>query len=194
MSRLLGNIKHEGMILWLTGLPAAGKTTLATMLFERLKVVNGKVQIMDGDVIRSMNQRKIGYTREERIKHVIQVGRTARGWKEQGFICIVAVISPYREVRQEVIKEIGAIELFVDAPLSICKRRDPKGLYEKALRGEIKNFTGIDDPYDPPLAPDVHLHTDIETPEECVSRVIEYLLLERLITVESSYQDTALPF
>jgi adenylylsulfate kinase len=182
------------MILWLTGLPAAGKTTLATILFERLKFVNGKVQIMDGDVIRSMNPKKIGYTREERIKHIVQVGRTARLWKEQGFICIVAVISPYREIRQKVIKEIGAIELFVDAPLAICKERDPKGLYKRALRGEIKYFTGIDDPYDRPLAPDIHLHTDVETPEESVNRVIEYLIVERLIMVESSYQDTALPF
>jgi adenylylsulfate kinase-like enzyme len=107
----------------------------------------------------------------------------------------VAVISPYREVRQKVIKEVGAIEIFVDAPLAICKRRDPKGLYVRALRGEIKNFTGIDDPYDPPLAPDIHLHTDVETPEESVKRIMEYLLLERLIMVrESSYQDTALPF
>jgi adenylyl-sulfate kinase len=172
---------HEGMVLWFTGLPASGKTTLANLLVSRIQAGTAKVQVMDGDVIRRMKGEKIGYTREERIRHIRQVGQVARELKEQGVIGIVAVISPYREVRQAVIQEIGAVEIFVDAALEVCKQRDPKGLYAKALRGEIKNFTGIDDPYEPPLFPDIHLPTAVETPEECVDRVLEYLWLQRLL-------------
>lgn len=185
---------HEGMILWLTGLPAAGKTTVANLLKGRLKAGKAKVKVMDGDVIRRINGGKIGYTREERIRHIMKVGHVARELKEKGFICIVAVISPYQEVRQAVINRVGAVEIFVDASIEVCKQRDPKGLYAKALRGEIKNFTGIDDPYESPAQPEIHLLTGMENPEESVDRVMQYLQQHQIIMArESSYSEAALP-
>ena len=171
----------KGLILWFTGLPAAGKTTIAASVCDRLTTNNNNVYLLDGDVIRRDKKNSVGFQREDRINHISQVGQRALAIKEQGAICIVAVIAPYREVRDSVLKEIGAIEIFVDAPLEVCINRDPKGLYQRALRNEIKNFTGIDDPYEPPLFPDIHLPTDQETPEESVERVMEYLYARRML-------------
>jgi adenylylsulfate kinase len=171
-------LMHNGMILWLTGLPAAGKTTIANLLSARLQAEGATVHVLDGDVIRQMHLARLGFSREERITHILQVSNTAMMLKEQGLICIVALIAPYLEIRQAVMKMTGAIEIFVDAPLETCRQRDPKGLYSRAMRGEIKNFTGIDDPYDPPLTPDIHLHTERETPEESTGRVLEYLQIQ----------------
>jgi adenylyl-sulfate kinase len=170
----------NGIILWFTGLPAAGKTTIATMSYERLKGNGAEVHLLDGDIIRQMSGEKLGYSPKDRIHHIGRVGQRALRLKENGGICIVALIAPYREVRSSVLKAIGAIEIFVDAPLPVCIARDPKGLYARAQRGEITNFTGIDDPYEPPLNPDLHLYTDIESPEESTARVMEYLGARRL--------------
>jgi adenylyl-sulfate kinase len=166
------------MVLWLTGLPAAGKTTIANLLSERLRAEGARVHVLDGDVIRRINRGQLGFSREDRITHLIRVSDTALSLKEQGIFCIVALIAPYRENREAIIRKTGAIEVFVDASLETCRKRDPKGLYSRALRGEIKNFTGIDDPYEPPLTPDIHLFTERETPEESTRRVLEYLQLE----------------
>lgn len=174
-------INYGGMIMWFTGLPGAGKTTVANLVCDCLKAKGARVQLLDGDIIRLLNNGRIGYSREERITHIIQVSNTANMLKNMGNICIVALISPYREVRSEVLKKIEGIEIFVDAPLEVCLQRDPKGLYKKALRGEIKNFTGIDDPYEPPLNPEIHLHTDSESPEDSCERVVRYLKVRGLI-------------
>lgn len=180
-------LDHGGMILWLTGLPAAGKTTVASKLSEVLKAAGAQPYLLDGDEVRALNNNRLGFTREERITHMIQVGNTARMLKECGKICIVALISPYSEVRQEIIRKVGAIEIFVDAPLEICKSRDPKGLYALAQRGEINHFTGVDDPYEPPAHPQVHLHTHQESAEESAQRVFEYLQLRGLIDDQDSF-------
>lgn len=180
-------LEHEGMILWLTGLPAAGKTTVASKLSEVLKMAGAQVYLLDGDVIRALNNNRLGFSREERITHMIQVGNTARMLKECGKICVVALISPYREIRQEIIRQIGAIEIFVDAPLEVCQSRDPKGLYALALSGGIKNFTGIDDPYEAPVAPQVHLQTQQESPEESAQRVLAYLQIRGLVDEQDGF-------
>lgn len=167
---------NKGIILWFTGLPAAGKTTVATRVYQHLKRRGANVQLLDGDVVRKMNPQPLGFSREERITHVNLVGNAALKLKEEGEVCIVAIIAPYREVRDVVFQRIGAVEIFADAALEVCIARDPKGLYARALKGEILNFTGIGDPYDPPLTPVIHLRTDIESPEESTRRVLEYLL------------------
>jgi adenylyl-sulfate kinase len=170
-------LHHDGMILWLTGLPASGKTTVASLVSERLKDLGARVQLLDGDVIRALNNGKIGFSREERIKHVTHVGTVAQSMKDRGIICIVAMIAPYAELRKSVFDSIGVIEIFVDAPLEVCQTRDPKGLYAMAVKGKIKNFTGMDDPYEPPGTPHIHLHTDLESPEESCDKVYAYLCL-----------------
>lgn len=180
-------VKHEGMILWFTGLPAAGKTTVSTGLYQRLKAQGAKVHLLDGDAIREMNCGRLGFTREDRITHMMQVGNMACMLKDHGVLCLIAIISPYREVRTAVIKKIGALEIFVDAPLAVCQSRDPKGLYARALRGEIKNFTGIDDPYEAPEAAGIHLRTDQESPEACVERVAQYLGQLGLVDQQDTY-------
>jgi adenylylsulfate kinase len=180
-------LEHDGMILWLTGLPAAGKTTVASNLSEVLKTAGAQVYLLDGDVVRALNNNRLGFSREDRITHMIQVGNTAKMLKDCGKICIVALISPYREIRQEIIRKVGAIEIFVDAPLEVCRNRDPKGLYALAQRGEIKNFTGVDDPYDAPLHPQVHLHTHLESPEESAQHVLAYLQLRGLVDEQDGF-------
>lgn len=180
-------LKHSGIIIWLTGLPASGKTTIASALYHRLKKGGARVQVLDGDVIRAMNAGAIGFSREDRDKHILQVANTAKMFADQGIISIVALITPYRATREAVIKKIGALEVFVDAPLEVCKARDPKGLYARALRGEIRNFTGIDGPYEPPLTPDLHLRTDQESQGESCERLCDFLSRRGLVDDEHGY-------
>ncbi len=180
-------LEHSGNIIWLTGLPASGKTTIASALYQRLKKGGARVQVLDGDVIRAMTCGVIGYTREDRAKHVMQVANAAKMLADHGIICIVAVIAPYRDIRDAVLKRIGALEIFIDAPVKVCQARDPKGLYGRALRGEIRNFTGVDDPYEQPLAPDLHLRTDQESMAESCERVFNFLCYRGLVDDEYEY-------
>jgi adenylylsulfate kinase len=179
--------EHGGNIIWLTGLPASGKTTIANALYQRLTAGGAKVQVLDGDIIRAMTCGTIGYTKEERAKHVLQVANTAKMLADHGIIAIIAVIAPYRDIRDAVLKRVGALEIFVDSPIEVCQARDPKGLYARALRGEIHNFTGVNDPYDPPLAPDLHLHTDQESLEESCERLFDFLCYRGIVDDEYEY-------
>jgi adenylylsulfate kinase len=180
-------LKHCGNVIWLTGLPASGKTSIANALSQRLKAGGARVQVLDGDAIRALNSGKIGFTREDRDKHVLQVANTAKMLGGHGIFTIVALIAPYRSTRDTVIKKIGALEVFIDAPLEVCKARDPKGLYARALRGEIRNFTGIDDPYEPPLRPDLHLRTDLESLDESCERLFTFLSRRGVVDDEYEY-------
>jgi len=180
-------LKHSGSIIWLTGLPASGKTTIASALYRRLKKGGAKLQVLDGDVIRALNAGTIGFTREDRDRHVLQVANTAKMFADHGIISIVALIAPYRDTREAALKKIGGLEIFVDAPIEVCKARDPKGLYAKALRGQISNFTGIDDPYEPPLTPDLHLRTELESEEESCERLFDFLSRLGLVDDESGF-------
>jgi len=148
------------MVYWLTGLPASGKTALGDCLFEYLKSKGLKAERLDGDALRTMFP-ETGFSREERDRHVRRAGEYAAKFEKEGAIVVASLISPYRESRNYV-RSICTyfVEVFVKASLETCEKRDPKGLYKKARAGELKHFTGIDDPYEPPESPDSVIPTD----------------------------------
>ncbi|TFG30108.1 adenylyl-sulfate kinase [Candidatus Thorarchaeota archaeon] len=164
---------EKGFCIWLTGLSGSGKTTIAQKLAEILKPTR-YIELMDGDEIRKGLSRDLGFSKEDRNEHNKRVIFCSKLLSRNGVIVVVALISPYRETRAYAKETIpNTIEVFVKAPLEVCMTRDPKGLYQKALAGEIKNFTGIDDPYEEPLEPDLIVETDKETVEESVTKIIK---------------------
>jgi len=170
----------RGTIVLLTGLSGAGKSTIAQAVNAGLLVRGLRVQVLDGDEVRRNLSRDLGYSREDRNENVRRLGFIASLMAAHGVVVLVAVIAPYREARDMIRAAAGCrfIEVFVAAPLEICERRDPKGLYKKARRGELKGFTGIDDPYEEPSAPDVRCNTHLETLEESAGKVIAALLTD----------------
>jgi len=169
----------KGFVVWLTGLPGSGKTTIARGLAERLRSEGYRVELLDGDWARKTISRGAGFTREERRRHLHRVAWVARLLARNGVIVLCSFVSPYRDVRREVREiieeEAPFIEVYVKCSLEECIRRDPKGLYRKALRGEIKHFTGISDPYEPPENPDLVLDTEKEEPAESVEKLYRLL-------------------
>jgi adenylylsulfate kinase len=167
----------SGFTLWFTGLSGAGKSTLAQVVRDEIVARGRRVEILDGDEIRTNLSKGLGFSKEDRDTNIRRVGYVARLLSRNGVVVITAAISPYRDVRNEVRQshEAAFVEAFVDCPLDELVRRDRKGLYAKALRGELQHFTGISDPYEPPVAPDIHLHTDRETIEESRSKVVAWL-------------------
>lgn len=162
-------------VLWLTGLSAAGKTTIAKGVFEALKARNVKVELLDGDLIRDLFPRT-GFSKADRDMHIRRVGYLASLLERNDVFVVGAFISPYEETRRFVrglCKDF--IEVHVATPLAVCEKRDPKGLYAKARRGEIKNFTGIDDPYEEPQAPELRIDTTDTDVETCVQAVMDCL-------------------
>jgi adenylyl-sulfate kinase len=152
-----------GVIVWLTGLSGAGKTTLARALETELRQAGQSVCVLDGDCLRRGLCADLGFSPEDRQENIRRVGAVARLFADAGLVCIVALISPYRRDRDRARAAAPAgrfIEVFINAPLDVCERRDPKGLYARARAGELKEFTGISAPYEPPLAPEVELRTD----------------------------------
>jgi adenylylsulfate kinase len=174
---------RRGFTLWLTGLSGAGKSTLGAAVQQVLASRGHDVSILDGDQIRARRRRSIGFSKEDRDAHVLRVGRLANRISRKGTVAIVAVISPYRAVRAEARRAHAGlfIEVFVDCPLEVLVRRDPKGLYARALRGEIQDFTGVSAPYEPPLDPELHLRTDCESIDASVVRIIAALESRGLI-------------
>jgi adenylylsulfate kinase len=171
-------IKYQqpGVTVWFTGLSGAGKTTISCAVGNRLKSYGQKLEILDGDVVRLNLCKGLGFSKEDRDENIRRVGFVADLLTRNQVTVLVSAISPYREIRQEVRERIGNfVEVYVNAPLQVCEQRDVKGLYKKARAGEIKNFTGIDDPYEPPFNPDVECRTDLETVEESVSKVLAKL-------------------
>lgn len=165
-----------GVTVWFTGLSGAGKTTISRAVGNRLKSYGQKLEILDGDVVRLNLCKGLGFSKEDRDENIRRVGFVAGLLTRHQVTVLVSAISPYREIRQEVRERIGNfVEVYVNAPLQVCEQRDVKGLYKKARAGEIKNFTGIDDPYEPPLNPEVECRTDLETIEESVSKVFAKL-------------------
>lgn len=170
---------QQPLCLWLTGLPAAGKSTIANALEKRLFAAGRHTYLLDGDDVRLGMNKDLGFTEADRIENIRRVSEVARLLVDAGLIAIVSFISPYRGQRDHArsLFDPGEfIEIFVDTPLQECERRDPKGLYAKARRGELKNFTGIDSPYEPPLTPEVHLQTTLQTPDECVNCICQALI------------------
>lgn len=165
-----------GFILWFTGLSGAGKSTLTAIVAAELRRRGVHVEPLDGDEIRKNLSKGLGFSKEDRDANIRRLGFVAKLIARSGGCAITAAISPYREVRDEVRRGAPRFcEVFCDCPVQVLAERDPKGLYEKALRGEIKNFTGVDDPYEPPLAPELHLYTNREAPEASAQRVLARL-------------------
>ncbi len=168
-----GTSTHHGLAVWFTGLSGAGKTTLCRDLEPHLRAMGYAVQILDGDEVRQHLSRDLGYSKADRDENVSRIGYVAQLLVEQEVVVLVAAISPYREARRAVRERIGSfLEVYVNASLATCIERDPKKLYARALRGELRHFTGIEDPYEPPEEPDVECNTELETREESVMKVL----------------------
>lgn len=165
-------MNQRGVTIWLTGLSGAGKTTITKALEEKLRANNYPLEVLDGDVVRTNLTKGLTFSKEDRDENIRRIGFVANLLTRHGVIVLVSAISPYRDIRDEVRGKIGNfVEVFVNAPLAVCEGRDVKGLYKKARAGEIKAFTGIDDPYEAPLNPEIECRTDLETLEESVAKV-----------------------
>jgi adenylylsulfate kinase len=168
--------EERGFTLWFTGLSGSGKTTIAEIVERELKERERPVEVLDGDIVRTNLSKGLSFSRDDRNINVLRIGFVANLLTRNGVGVIVSAISPYKEARDQVRRRIvDFVEVFVDAPLEVCADRDVKGLYKKAFAGEIEQFTGVSDPYEPPNAPDLVLKTDEESPEESARRVIEKL-------------------
>jgi adenylylsulfate kinase len=168
--------KERGFTLWFTGLSGAGKTTIAEIVEHELRERERRVEVLDGDIVRTNLSKGLGFGRDDRNVNVLRIGFVAHLLTRNGVAVIVSAISPYKEARDQVRRRIvDFVEVFVDAPLEVCAERDVKGLYQKAFAGEIPQFTGVSDPYEPPAAPDLTLKTDEEEPQESARKVIEKL-------------------
>lgn len=172
-----------GFTLWFTGLSGAGKSTLSQAVADELQKRGCRVERLDGDEIRQRLSRGLGFSKEDRDENIRRIGFVARLLSRNGAVAVAAAISPYREVRDEIRREHDApfIEIFVECPIDTLVRRDPKGLYARALRGEIQNFSGISDPYEPPSAPEITVHTGHETVEACRDSIVRWLDARHLI-------------
>jgi adenylyl-sulfate kinase len=174
-------MSSKGTVIWLTGLSGAGKTTLATALKHEIEAAGRRVEMLDGDEVRENLSRGLGFSKEDRDTNVKRIGFVARLLARHGVIVLASAISPYRQSRDDVRESIegddaGFVEVFVRAPLAVLVERDVKGLYKKALAGEIKNFTGVSDPYEEPLAPELIVDSSVETVEESATRILDHLL------------------
>ncbi len=169
----------RGLVVWFTGLPGSGKTTIASGVAERLREAGYKVELIDGDWARRTISLGAGYTREERKTHLHRIAWVARLLARNGVIVLCSFVSPYRDVRRMIRGIIGEeapfLEIYVKCSIEEAIRRDPKGLYAKALRGEIKHMTGIDDPYEPPENPDLTLDTEHDTPQQNIAKTLQLL-------------------
>lgn len=169
---------EKGFILWFTGLSGSGKTTISKALKPELKARGCKVEILDGDVVRTHLSKGLGFSKEDRDTNIRRIGFVAHLLSRNGVAAIAAAISPYRAIRDEIrTMEPNFVEIYVKAPLATCEARDVKGLYAKARAGEIKGFTGIDDPYEEPINPEIVCDTDCESVAESVKHIITKLEL-----------------
>lgn len=163
---------RQGFTLWLTGMSGAGKSTLARLLEQRLRAAGQRVEVLDGDLVRTHLSKGLGYTKEDRDENIRRIGFVCELLARNGVAAIVAAISPYREAREAVRARIPCfVEVHVSCPLDVLVERDVKGLYRRALAGEIPHFTGVSDPYEPPASAEVVIHTHRETPEESAARI-----------------------
>ena len=166
----------DGFVVWFTGLPSAGKSTLARQLEGALRQRGIGVEVLDGDEVRKRLTRGLGFSKEDRDENIRRITYVASLLARNRTVAITAAISPYRAIRDEARQEIQRfVEVYVKCPLEVCIQRDIKGLYRRALAGEIPNFTGISDPYEEPLQPEVVIESDRETPEVAVERILRTL-------------------
>lgn len=180
---------HRSCIVWFTGLSGAGKSTIADAVEQRLHSTDVSSYILDGDHMRHGLSRGLGFSREDRSENIRRAGETAKLFVDSGILVIATFISPYRANRDYVrgLVEPGEfIEVYVQCPLDCCESRDPKGLYRRARRGEIESFTGISDPYEEPLCPEIVLRSDQYSVEQCAEQVISYLSARKYLSIPSS--------
>lgn len=167
---------ERGFTLWFTGLSGAGKTTLAQLVERLLRERGRRVELLDGDVVRTHLSKGLGFSRDDRDTNILRIGFVCDLLSRNGIIAIASAISPYRETRDHVRSMISDfVEVYVDTPLEECRRRDVKGLYRQALTGQVSAFTGVSDPYEPPLAAEITVHTVGRSPEECAAEIIGWL-------------------
>jgi adenylyl-sulfate kinase len=168
--------KNPGFTLWFTGLPCSGKSTLAQLVATELAQRGRGVEILDGDVVRTNLTKGLGFSKEDRDENIRRIGFVCRLLSRHGAVAIAAAISPYREIRDEVRAGIkNFVEVYVNTPLELCIERDVKGMYKKALAGQMKDFTGVDAPYEAPVNPEVLIETQKETPQQSAERILRYL-------------------
>src|SRR5918992_2309347 len=174
---------EAGFCLWFTGLSGSGKTTITNLLVRELRKRGSKLEVLDGDIVRENLSKGLGFSKEDRDINIRRIAFVADLLSRNGVPVITAAISPYAEIRGEARETMGErfIEVFVKASVDACAERDVKGLYEKAFKGEIKEFTGVSDPYEAPENPEVVCHTEQETPEESAQKLIDYLEQRNLI-------------
>ena len=169
-------MKQKGVAVWFTGFSGAGKSTIAEALAKKLKSEGYQLEVLDGDEIRENLTKDLGFSKEDRDTNIRRIGFVAKLLARNGVIVLVPVISPYRAIREEMRAKIGNfVEVFVNAPLSVCEERDVKGLYKQVRAGKIKQFTGIDDPYEPPNNPEIECRTDLEELSESVDKIFNNL-------------------
>lgn len=186
---------QQGICIWLTGLSGAGKSTTADALTVMLLEKGRQVTVLDGDVVRTHLSKGLGFSKEDRDINIRRIGFVAAEIVRHGGVVIAAAVSPYRATRDEVRAMVGSdhfVEVFVDTPLEVCEQRDVKGMYAKARRGEIKDFTGIDDPYEPPLAPEVTIDTVASTPAENARAIIDHLTQRGFVRDEDHLDEFAM--
>ncbi|MFM8526662.1 MAG: adenylyl-sulfate kinase [bacterium] len=167
----------NGFTLWFTGLSGAGKTTISHIVETEIRDRGANIEILDGDVVRETLSKGLGFSKEDRDTNIRRIAFVADLLSRNGTPVITAAISPYREIRDEAREMMGDrfIEVYVNASVEACAERDVKGLYEKAFKGEIKEFTGVSDPYEPPLNAEVTVETENEEPEESAAKIVAYL-------------------
>ncbi|MEM5312035.1 adenylyl-sulfate kinase [Paraburkholderia sp. JHI869] len=177
-----------GVVVWLTGMSGAGKSTIARALVNRLQTFALRATMLDGDVLRTGLNADLGFSGAERTENLRRVAHVAALFCEEGFVAVTATISPepeHRDNARRIVGDDNFVEIFVDTPLTVCEQRDPKGLYRRARRGEIPQFTGIGSPYHPPLHPELCLHTHGNSVDHCVDLIIDYLVEERHLDIGS---------
>jgi len=175
---------HKGAVLWFTGLSASGKSTLSHMVEKRLHALGCSTYVFDGDNVRHGLCGDLGFSESDRAENIRRIGEMVHLFVDAGIIALTAFISPFSADRQRVKTIVGEdrfVEIFVDCPLDVCIERDPKGIYAKALKGEIKDFTGISSPYQPPLTPDIMIRSDQESFEHAADKIMEYMRQKNLI-------------
>lgn len=178
---------ETGCTLWLTGVSGAGKSTISRLLEKHLRACGKKVEVLDGDVVRTNLSKGLGFSKEDRDENIRRIGFVCELLARNGVVAIAAAISPYRAVREQVRARIPHfVEVYLHCPVEVLVERDVKGLYKKALAGEISHFTGISDPYEPPLAPEVTIDSSQELPEESVRRILATLENLGLISLDRS--------
>ena len=168
---------NKGFVIWLTGLPASGKTTIARQLEIRLKEIGRQVEVFDGDEVRKNLSSDLGFSKEDRKLHAKRVAYVSKVLARNGVVAVVALISPFREFRDDARNQIDDfVEVYVKCSVEACAKRDPKGLYKKAASGEIKNLTGPQEPYEEPVNPEVTVDTERFTVEDSVKRILSTVL------------------